>query len=133
MVERLNAAGLPPVQGPGQPGAPRGTRPQAAAPGAPSFADILQQQLLTTAEGVRFSAHAQDRLRMRSIQLSSGDLAQLDAGVKRAAAKGSQESLLLSDKAAFVVSIRNRTVITVVDPGHMKENVFTNIDSAVIL
>jgi len=133
MVERLNPAGLPPVQGPGQPGASRGARPQAAQPGAPSFAEVLQQQLLTTAEGVKFSAHAQERLRMRSIDLTPGDLAQIDEGVRRAAAKGAQESLLLSNKAAFVVSVRNRTVITVVDSAHMKENVFTNIDSAVIL
>ncbi len=108
-------------------------RPQGAQPGAPSFAEVLQQQLLTTAEGVKFSAHAQERLRNRSIDLTSGDLARIDEGVRRAAAKGSQESLLLSDKAAFVVSVRNRTVITVVDSAHMKENVFTNIDSAVIL
>jgi len=133
MVEPLNPAGLPPVGGPGQPGASRPARVTSQAEGAPSFAEILQQQLLTTAEGVKFSAHAQDRLRMRSIDLSPSDLARIDEGVRRAASKGSQESLLLSDKAAFVVSIRNRTVITVVDSAHMKENVFTNIDSAVIL
>lgn len=133
MVERLNPAGLPPVQGPGQPGASQVRRPQAAGPGAPSFAEVLQQQLLTTAEGVKFSAHAQERLRNRSIDLNAGDLARIDDAVRRAAAKGARESLLLSDKAAFVVSVKNRTVITVVDSAHMKENVFTNIDSAVIL
>jgi flagellar operon protein len=39
----------------------------------------------------------------------------------------------MSDKAALVVSIKNRTVITAVDPGSLKDNVFTNIDSAVIV
>src|SRR6185503_11888961 len=127
MVERLNPAGLPPVGPLGQP-APR---PAAGAPaaGGSSFAEILQQQLLQTREGVKFSAHAQERLRTRAIELSPADLAGIDDAVRRAAAKGARESLVLSNKAAFVVSVKNRTVITVVDAASMKENVFTNIDS----
>jgi len=53
--------------------------------------------------------------------------------VSKAAAKGARESLILLDDKAFVVSVRNRTVITAVDGEHLKENVFTNIDSAVIV
>ncbi len=134
MVDRLNPGGLPPVGGAGplRPVAPAPLRAPSA-PGAPSFAEVLQQQLLQTAEGVKFSAHAVERLRLRSINLSPADLAGIDDGVRRAAAKGARESLLLSSKAAYVVSVRNRTVITVVDAASMKENVFTNIDSAVIL
>ncbi|MEK7768026.1 MAG: TIGR02530 family flagellar biosynthesis protein [bacterium] len=128
----MNPAGLPPV-GAGLTPAET-TRPRSPAPGgAKPFAEVLQQQLLQTREGVKFSAHAQERLRLRSIELSQADLAGIDDAVKRAAAKGARESLVLSDKAAFVVSVRNRTVITVVDAASMKENVFTNIDSAVLL
>jgi flagellar operon protein len=130
MVERLNPAGIPPV-----PGQDPVQRPQAKAPGreARPFAEVLHQQLLQTAAGVKFSAHAVERLRLRAIELSPAELAGLDSAVKRAEAKGARESLVLSEKAAFVVSVKNRTVITVVDAAHMKENVFTNIDSAVIL
>ena len=53
-------------------------------------------------------------------------------GVSRAAAKGSRESLVLADDAAFVVSVRNRAAVTAVGQEHMKEQVFTNTDSAVI-
>jgi flagellar operon protein len=49
-----------------------------------------------------------------------------------AASKGARESLVLLDQTAFVVSVPNRTVITVVDKENLKQNVFTNIDSAVI-
>ena len=49
----------------------------------------------------------------------------------RAAQKGARESLVLLDDVALVVSIKNRTVITAVDAANLKENVFTNIDSAV--
>ena len=54
------------------------------------------------------------------------------AAVDRAAAKGARESLVLVDDTAFVVSVRNRTVITAVDRARMRDQVFTNIDSAVI-
>jgi len=131
MVERLNPAGVPPLGGLRQVPQPA-PRQAKAAPGT-SFAEVLQQQLLQTQEGVRFSAHAQERLRLRAIELTSADLSRIDDAVKRAASKGARESLLMSDKAAFVVSVKNRTVITVVDAAHMRENVFTNIDSAVIL
>jgi len=129
MVERLNPAGITPVGPQSQPA----QAPARRDPTAPSFAAVLQQQLLQTREGVKFSAHAQDRLRLRSIDLSPADLSRIDEAVKQAAAKGARESLLLYNKAAFVVSVKNRTVITVVDAAHMRENVFTNIDSAVIL
>lgn len=129
MVERLNPAGVPPVGGQNQPAQGLARRD----PAAPSFAQVLQQRLLQTAGGVKFSAHAQERLRLRSIDLSPADLTRIDQAVRQAAAKGARESLLLSDKAAFVVSVKNMTVITVVDSAHMRDSVFTNIDSAVIL
>jgi flagellar operon protein len=53
--------------------------------------------------------------------------------VDRAAAKGARESLVMMDDVALVVSVKNRTVITAVDRAHLKDNVFTNIDSAVIV
>lgn len=69
----------------------------------------------------------------RNIQLSDADLMRLQDAVVRAQAKGSRESLVMMEKAAFVVSIRNQTVITAVDGESMRQNVFTNIDSAVIV
>lgn len=97
-----------------------------------SFTQVLEQQL-GKEEGLKFSAHAQSRLQSRNIELNSQDLSRLREGVAQAAAKGSRESLLLKDGVAFVVSIKNNTVITAVDAGSMKGNVFTNIDSAVIV
>jgi len=82
---------------------------------------------------IRFSGHAEMRMRMRNISLSQEEMAKLNDAVDRAEAKGARESLILMDKLAFIVSIKNRTVITAVDEERMKENVFTNIDSAVIV
>lgn len=86
-----------------------------------------------TSADVKFSAHAQQRMRTRSITFSPKEIGQISAAVDKAAAKGARESLLLINNKALVVSVPNRTVITAVDEGSLKENVFTNIDSAVIL
>jgi flagellar operon protein len=60
-------------------------------------------------------------------------LALLKDAVNRAEAKGAKESLILMDRLALVVSVKNRTVITAVDDQNLKDNIFTNIDSAVIV
>ncbi|HOB42665.1 MAG TPA: TIGR02530 family flagellar biosynthesis protein [Bacillota bacterium] len=111
--------------------APAGTEVPLARGAGATFQDVLAEQL--SPGGVKFSAHARSRLAARRIDLGQEDLSRLEGGVSRAAAKGARESLILLDDKAFVVSVRNRTVITAVDGEHLKENVFTNIDSAVIV
>lgn len=100
--------------------------------GALSFNAVLEANL-TKDEGLKFSAHAQERLATRQIQLSTQDLLRLQNGVDKAAQKGSRESLVMKDDLAFVVSVTNRTVITALDLASSRDNVFTNIDSAVIV
>ena len=121
-----NPALVPPV-GATAPVAPR----PAAAPAAPkgaSFAEVLKQRT----SGVQFSGHALDRVQRRGIDTSPQTLERLDGAVQRAAAKGARESVVLLDGTAFVVSVRNKTVITAVDAQSMREHVFTNIDSAAL-
>jgi flagellar operon protein len=120
-----NPAILPP--GAGESLAPRTGGATAPAQG-PAFKDLLAEKV----GGVTFSRHAAERLQRRGIDLSSQTLSRLEGGVSKAAAKGSRESVVFVDGTAFVVSVRNNTVITAVDSGHMKDHVFTNIDSAVI-
>ncbi len=93
------------------------------------FADVLARQETK----VKFSKHANERLRDRCIDLSDQDLAKLDDTVERMAAKGARESLIYMNDLAFLVSVKNRTVITAMDGTSAKENIFTNIDSAAIL
>ncbi|MEZ5101938.1 MAG: TIGR02530 family flagellar biosynthesis protein [Thermoleophilia bacterium] len=97
----------------------------------PAFGEVLTRKLEDTGQ-LRFSGHALERLRRRGIELDETSLSRLADGVERAASKGSRDSLVLVDGTAFVVSVANRTVITAVGREHMKEQVFTNIDSAVI-
>lgn len=138
-----NPALVPPggLSGPSAPasGAARGEgaarKPPAGAPAAKSFADELNQageRSQIGAQPLQFSRHALARVQRRGIELDSSTLGRLSQGVQRAASKGSRDSLVLVDGTAFVVSVSNRTVITAVGSEHMKDNVFTNIDSAVI-
>ena len=82
---------------------------------------------------VQFSKHAAKRLETRNIELNKDDLALLSDGINRAEKKGSKESLLLMNDTAFVVNVKDRTIITAVDEQGMKEKTFTNIDSAIML
>ena len=137
------------LNGPAAPGAaapprskPAGNPGGPPTPAGPSFADALSQAdraqvgAGTDPGGVgqqlQFSKHALARAQRRGIELDQSTLGRLSQGVQRAASKGSRDSLVLVDGTAFVVSVSNRTVITTVGSEHMKDNVFTNIDSAVI-
>ena len=102
--------------------------PATRAPQGPSFGEVLRQKT----SGVEFSGHALQRVQRRGIDLSPATLARLNQGVERAAGKGARDAVIFVDGTAFVTSVRNRTVITAVDREHMREHVFTNIDSAVI-
>lgn len=119
-----------PVGAPASRGAEGGT-----APAAP-FADVLKGVQKGEASGeagqLHFSKHALQRVQRRGVALDAGTLGRLHEGVGRAASKGSRASVVLVDGTAFVVSVANKTVLTAVPQEHMKEQVFTNIDSAVI-
>ena len=98
----------------------------------PSFQDVLKTQLQEPGD-LKFSIHAVERMQARNIRLSTDDVQKLKAGVDQVAAKGGRESLVFMDRSAFLVSVTNRTVITAINQASLKENVFTNIDSAVVL
>lgn len=98
------------------------------------FRDLLKEQVRSgeQASEIQFSKHAEKRLASRNIQLDAQRIQRLTKAVDQAAAKGARESLVLMDDVAYVVSVKNRLVITAVDDQSMQDNVFTNIDSAVI-
>lgn len=98
------------------------------------------QQILEKASGrdvsvqeVTFSKHANDRLASRNINLNDDQLERLNKGVMQAKEKSIKESLVMMDNIAFIVNIKNNTVITAMDQGTGESNVFTNIDGAVIV
>lgn len=103
------------------------TKPAGA---ASTFKQVLEKKI---GGELKFSQHAQERLKSRQINLGEVEMKKLQEAVHRARAKGARESLVLMGELALVVSVKNNTVITAVDGANMKNNVFTNIDSAVII
>ncbi|OEF98612.1 TIGR02530 family flagellar biosynthesis protein [Desulfuribacillus alkaliarsenatis] len=98
-----------------------------------NFNDVFQKTLETTNEPVKFSTHAMKRINERGINMTESDISKLDNAIKKAALKGSKDALVIMNQVAYVVSVNNKTVVTAMDEKSTKENVFTNIDSAIIL
>lgn len=113
--------------------------------GGPSFQETLQGTLQSPLQkpsgmgkseplqGLKFSQHAVERMQSRGIQFSPDDVSRLNEAISRAASKGSKDSLILMNDSALIVSVKNKTVVTVMDKSALKENVFTNIDSTIVM
>ncbi len=99
-----------------------------------SFRDILRQRSQETDEpgDLRFSKHALNRLNDRNIELDNMQLERLKVGAEKAGEKGIRDSLVIVDQLAFIVNVPNRTVVTAMDSTATDENIFTNINGAVI-
>ncbi|GAE03096.1 flagellar biosynthesis protein [Clostridium botulinum] len=106
-----------------------------------SFEEVLNKKLDNTdrankknrEESFIISKHAFDRLKSRNISLSEEDMMGINKAINIADKKGSRECLILCKDAALITSIKNRTIITAMTKEESKDNVFTNIDSAVII
>ena len=97
-----------------------------------SFQEILENSRARAQGQVRFSKHAAGRLADRNIELTTGQMERLQEGAQKAQMKGIRESLVIVDQLAFIVNIPNNTVVTAMNQQDA-ENVFTNIDGAVII
>ncbi|NIS39013.1 hypothetical protein GWN91_07790, partial [Candidatus Saccharibacteria bacterium] len=106
-------------------------KPKPAAPPQSSpFRELLKAKLQDD-KRIRFSAHAQTRIESRNMHLDESGFEKLVNAAEQAKSKGAHEALILMENMAFIVNLDNRTVITAMDQEGLKENVFTNIDSAV--
>lgn len=99
-----------------------------------SFQEVLRQRSAETKEpgDLKFSKHALNRLSDRKIELDTVQLERLQAGAEKAGEKGIRDSLVIVDQLAFIVNVPNRTVVTAMDSTATDENIFTNINGAVI-
>ena len=96
-----------------------------------SFEEILKQkQDVSESLELKFSKHASMRLENRKINLSKE---RLESGVQKASEKGIRESLVIVDSLAFIVNVPNKTVVTAMDRTESDDNIYTNIDGAVII
>lgn len=99
-----------------------------------SFRKILEQTAeKESGKTLKFSKHAANRLAERKIELTDGQLGRLSEGMAKASEKGIRESLVIMDELAFIVNVPSNTVVTAMSRTQTQENVYTNIDGAVII
>ena len=120
---------MPVVTGvPTSPEAVRSSQPQTGT----SFRDVLEQEAQKTTE-LSFSRHAAGRVAERGIEISRTGMERLEEGLRMAREKVLNDTLILMDGSAFIVSAQNGTVITAMPSQELNGRVFTNIDGTVIL
>jgi len=97
--------------------------------------DILQPQVTSRNVGpeVQVSSHAMKRLQERNIELDGNEYMKLKEAIGKLRTKGGHDSLVITNKAAYVVDVDKNTVVTAVDKNNMNENVFTKIDSTIFM
>ena len=98
-----------------------------------SFEEILHKKQNQRSSELKFSKHASMRLEERNISLTEEQNARLEDGVAKAGEKGIRESIVMMDSLAFIVNVPNKTVVTAMDQAETQNNIFTNIDGAVII
>ncbi len=98
-----------------------------------SFQEILDQKSTLESSNLKFSKHATNRLTDRNIELTDEQLIRLNDATTKASEKGINESLVLMDSLAFIVNVPSSTVVTAMEQQQTNEQIFTNIDGAVIV
>jgi len=110
----------------------------------PGFQETLQRQMDSLAAQnpiapktgpmiLKFSNHALERMNQRGITFTPDQMTKIEAAARKAADKGAKETLIFTEDSALIVSMKNNTVVTVMDKSALKENVFTNIDSTIVM
>lgn len=93
-----------------------------------SFGDVLDN-----INNIKFSKHAMKRIDDRNISIDKKDVEKINTAINNAREKGIDQALILMDNKAFIASVTKNTIITTINRDNLKDNVFTNIDGAVII
>ncbi|MFF2752570.1 TIGR02530 family flagellar biosynthesis protein [Psychrobacillus sp. NPDC058041] len=96
-----------------------------------SFLKHLHEATVKTE--LKVSKHANQRLAERNIHITDAEWQLVSEKVSEARSKGVNDSLVLMDQAALIVSAKNATVITAMDRKEAKDQLFTNIDGTIVL
>ncbi len=96
------------------------------------FNQILES-IKNNEDEIKFSKHASKRINSRNIKLNSEEISKLKEAFSKAENKGVKDALIIMGDKGFIANIKNKTIVTTVDKNELKDNIFTNIDGAVIL
>ena len=100
------------------------------------FSNLLKEQLessVTKERSISISTHAAKRIQERNLEMDSAEIAKLNNAFRKLETKGGQDSLVITDKAAYIVDVAGKKVVTAIDKDSLLDNVFTKIDSTVMV
>ena len=106
---------------------------KAPTPANDDFAKLLNLKENNAPSEITLSQHAQKRIEQRSINMDSSEFAKLKLALQSLENKGGRESLVVTDKAAYIMDVANKKIITAMNKQELQENVFTKIDSTVFV
>ena len=93
------------------------------------FKEVLDDQL----KDLKISGHAAKRLKERNLEMDPLEFLKLKEAVSQLRKKGGNDSLVITGKAAYIIDIKNQTIVTAMDKENMENNVFTKIDSTMVI
>ena len=99
------------------------------------FQNLLTDKIsnIETDHGIKLSTHAAKRLSERNLQMDGEEYGKLKDAIGKLREKGGRNSLVVTSKAAYIVDIGNNKIVTAIDKESIEENVFTKIDSTMVL
>lgn len=97
-----------------------------------AFGDLLKAKAAES-QGLNFSKHAAKRIGERGISMDTKLLDNLEQAVEGARQKGAKNMAVIGGQGVFIVNVPNKIVITAMSAEDMKNRIFTNIDSAVMM
>jgi len=101
--------------------------------GKSEFNQLLKDQIKDNQNEISLSTHAAKRIQERNLNMDKGELQKLSSAFKKLETKGGQDSLIITENAAYIVDVPNRKVVTAMDKENLLENVFTKIDSTIMV
>lgn len=84
-------------------------------------------------EGLHFSKHAARRMNEREMKMDGSFKELLENAAKKAGEKGARNVAVIGNKDVFIVNVPNQVVVTAMAREDMSGQIFTNIDSAVLI
>ena len=99
------------------------------------FKNLLKEQISDVQQehGINLTVHAAKRLQERNLDIDTNEYFKLRGAMEKLKSKGGRDSLVITDKAAYIVDVQSNKVVTAIDKGSIQENVFTKIDSTVVV
>ena len=93
----------------------------------------LESPIVENSKGIHLSTHAMRRLQERNLSIDKDEYLKLQSAIEKLKIKGGQDSLIITGKAAYIVDVAKNTIVTAIDKENMEENVFTKIDSTILM